>query len=149
MLIKRSCEHWSLSQWLVMKHIYRCCGLLYLSSQDIDNWIICTLLTGCLNWLWTAEVQVHYKIKPYYLSRYHCAFWFEIKLNMNHDGLEQNIKASDLVEILSYTRQSLVITYQDSDRDMTSPNKQFLITKRNSTSSAWLLHHFIGSLFSA
>ena len=138
---------WALVRFLMTCHIYRCCGHLYLSSQDIGVWIICTLLTDCLKWLWTAEVQVHYKIKPYHWNRYHCTFWFKIKLNMNYDGLEQNIKASDLVEILSYTRQSLVITYQDSDRDMTSPNKQFLITKRNSINSAWLLHQFIGSLF--
>ncbi|KAK7836629.1 protein detoxification 7 [Quercus suber] len=30
---------------------------------------------------------------------------------MNHNGLEQNVQPTDLVEILSYTSQSLVINY--------------------------------------
>ena len=30
---------------------------------------------------------------------------------MNHDGLEQNVQTTDLAEILSYTSQSLVISY--------------------------------------
>ena len=30
---------------------------------------------------------------------------------MNHDGLEQNVQPTDLAEILSYTSQSLVISY--------------------------------------
>ena len=30
---------------------------------------------------------------------------------MNHDGLEQNVQPTDLAKILSYTSQSLVISY--------------------------------------
>ena len=96
MINKRSCKHWYLSQLLVMKHIYRWCYLY--TSHQMSKMIV---NRSGLSTLQTIAITIKQ------LSIRLC----QIKLIMNHDGLEQNVQPTDLAEILSYTSQSLVISY--------------------------------------